>query len=130
MSGRFTKKGLFTVLIIFLVFSLGFNLYQWDKFSGLNKLLAEKDRAITEIRNSIKLIAESNDSIDSIIDALRKYFSIDSEVIFRETDNTYYFVISPKDWHLADYQVKSDFYGLEIIFDNNKDFKQIDFYKP
>lgn len=118
------------ILIGLLFFSLIVNLYQWNDKRALINRIEKKDKAITEIRNSIKIITQTNNSIDSISIALKNDFKIDSEVMYRETDSSYYLVLKPKDWNMIDHREIWEFFGLEIIFDKEKKFKQIDFYKP
>lgn len=118
------------ILLGLFIFSLIVNFYQWKENKNFNKRIKNKDKAITEIRNSIKIITQSNKSIDSVKIALEKDFKIDSEVINRKADSSFYFVVTPKNMDLIDYREIWDFYGLEIVFDKEKKFKQIDFYKP
>lgn len=118
------------ILIGFFLISLLVNFFQWKYTKILVDKIHRKDKAITEIRNSIKIIAQGNNSIDFIYNALQKDFYIDEGIKKSKIDSSYYFTIIPKNWNTIDNKEIWGFYGLEVVFDKEQKFKQIDFYKP
>ncbi|WP_378174007.1 hypothetical protein [Aquimarina sp. SS2-1] len=126
-----SKQKAFTIIVVsFLILSLCFNLFQWKEKQSYIERIIKKDKAITEIRNTIKIITKAPNSIDAIQGALKKDFNVASEIMYSEIDSSFSFVVTPKDWNQIDYQGIWTFYGLQIVFDKQQKFQQIDFYKP
>ncbi len=130
MNRKNNHKALIITLISVFIVSLGFNLYHWKEKQLFKEQILKKDKAITEIRNAIKIVTKTNNSIDAIQVALEKGFDVDSEVMYSEIDSSFSFVTTPKDWDQIDHQEIGTFQGLQIVFDKQKKFQQIDFYKP
>ncbi|MFD2562869.1 hypothetical protein [Aquimarina rubra] len=130
MNRKNNRRLLIITLISILIPSLGFNLFQWKEKQSYIERIIKKDKAITEIRNTIKIITKAPNSIDAIQGALKKDFNVASEIMYSEIDSSFSFVVTPKDWNQIDYQGIWTFYGLQIVFDKQKKFQQIDFYKP
>jgi len=130
MNKNNNRKTFIITLIIVFIGSLGFNLYLWNEKQLYKAEVIKKNKAITEIRNVIKIVTQTHNSIEAIEVALKKDFNIDSEIMLDKIDSTYSLVVTPKDWNQIDHQEIWTFMGLQIVFDKQKKFQQIDFYKP
>jgi len=130
MNKNNNRKTFIITLIIVFIGSLGFNLYLWNEKQLYKAEVIKKNKAITEIRNVIKIVTQTHNSIEAIEVALKKDFNIDSGIMHDKMDDTYSLVLTPKDWNQIDYQEIWTFMGLQIVFDKQKKFQQIDFYKP
>ncbi|WP_298544945.1 hypothetical protein [uncultured Aquimarina sp.] len=130
MNKNNNRKTFIITLIIVLIGSLGFNLYLWNEKRLYKAEVIKKNKAITEIRNVIKIVTQTHNSIEAVEVALKKDFNINSGIMHDKMDDTYSLVVTPKDWNQIDHQEIWTFMGLQIVFDKQKKFQQIDFYKP
>lgn len=116
-------------ILVFSVIALSLlaNFYLFVSKRSLLKQMQGRDTAIVALEKVIEIIATTDNSIYMIHDSLKKDFLIKTN-ISQKTDGSFYFVVFPK--NDLEKQSPLDFYGLEIIFNEDKNFQQIDFYKP
>jgi len=104
-------------------------LYAQTKFS--EETIADREWTITSYQKVIKAIARSgNISVEALKVELEVDFNIYKEMGYNNNYNKeYYYVLHPKT-KVINHQEIPDFIGFQLIFNHQKTFKSLDFYKP
>lgn len=96
----------------------------------LKKKIKDRELTITNYQKVINAMGKSgNISVDKLKKELQLEFKIDDKLGYNDFSKEYYHVLLPKN-----YKVNStgiwDFMGLELILDDQKEFKTVQMYKP
>jgi len=94
------------------------------------KVVQDRELTITNYQKVINAIGRSgNISVDQLKKELQLEFKIDDNLGYNDFSKEYYHVLFPKD-HKVNSTGIWNFMGLELILNNQKEFKTVQMYKP
>ncbi|MBW1294150.1 hypothetical protein [Aquimarina litoralis] len=94
------------------------------------KVVQDRELTITNYQKVINAMGRSGTiSVDRLKKELQLEFKIDDEIGYNDFSKEYYYALFPKD-HKVNSTGIWDFMGLELILDDQKEFKTVQMYKP
>ena len=99
------------------------------KTESRTELLADRELTITNYKKVIDAIGKSGGiSVEKLKTELTAEFNIAKEIGYYDYDKEYYYVLNPKDKSIKRNEIW-EFVGLELILDEQKNFKTISLHK-
>jgi len=94
------------------------------------KVIKDRELTITNYQKVIRAIGRSNKiSVDKLKTELKNEFKIDNTIGYNDFSKEYYYLMFPKKYDINSNGILK-FMGLELILDDQKEFKTIHMYKP
>ncbi|WP_299602973.1 hypothetical protein [uncultured Aquimarina sp.] len=96
----------------------------------LKKKIKDRELTITNYQKVINAMGKSSTiSVDQLKKELQLEFKIDDNLGYNDFSKEYYHILFPKD-HKVNSAGIWNFMGLELILNDQKEFKTIQMYKP
>ena len=123
-------KALTILLILLTLFLGGTTFYYYHQSKVRTKVLADRELTITHFKKVINAIGQAGDiDVEQLKAELSHEFNFYEELGYYEYENQYYYVIYPKE-NAINHNAIWEFMGLELVLDNEKQFKTVSLHKP
>ena len=94
------------------------------------ELLTDRELTITNYKKVINAIGKSGGiSVEQLKAELKTEFNVDEKIGYYDHDKEYYYVLYPKNKEV-EFREIWNFMGLELILDEQKEFKTVNLHKP
>lgn len=104
--------------------------YFYLESKSQTKTRMDRELTITNYKKVFNAIGKSGEiSIDKLKAELKTEFIFDEKIGYNDHNKAYYYVLNPKKNEINTKEIWG-FMGLELILDEQKNFKTISLYKP